>query len=154
VRRAATSVGCPPEKPYGRGDFGAGGSNAAHGGRHARKRIEARYVLRPLKLRHNGLTCTRTSANFVHETKVEPMDAGCTPNGILPAHLADQIADLTRNDRSSRLAAPQLPGPEQSKAGAMPSYDRLWLDDCQGRAPVAPETGETDPVLRQNSGRL
>jgi len=64
---------------------------------------------------------------------------------ILPAHLADQISDLTRNDRSSRLAAPYLPGPEQSKAGAMPSYDRFWLDDGQRRSPIAPETGETDP---------
>jgi len=67
------------------------------------------------------------------------------PSGILPAHLADQISDLTRNDRSSRLAAPYLPGPEQSKAGAMPSYDRFWLDDGQRRSPIAPETGETDP---------
>ena len=72
-------------------------------------------------------------------------DAGCTPSGILPAHLADQISDLTRNDRSSRLAAPYLPGPEQSKAGEMPSYDRFWLDDGQRRSPIAPETGETDP---------
>jgi hypothetical protein len=32
------------------------------------------------------------------------VDAGCTPSGVLPAHLADQISDLARNDRSSRLA--------------------------------------------------
>jgi len=40
------------------------------------------------------------------------VDAGCTPTGILPAHLADQVSHLARNDRSSGLAAPHLPGPE------------------------------------------
>ena len=59
------------------------------------------------------------------------MNAGCTPSGILPAHLADEILDLARNDRSSRLAAPHLPSPEQSKAGTMPGHDRFWLDDGQ-----------------------
>ena len=34
------------------------------------------------------------------------MDAGCTPSGVLPAHRADEISDLARNDRSTRLAAP------------------------------------------------
>ena len=62
-------------------------------------------------------------------------DAGCTPSGVLPAHLADQISDLARNDRSSRLAVPHLPGPEQAKAGMMPGKDRFWLDD--GSAPRA-----------------
>ena len=48
------------------------------------------------------------------------VDAGCTPTGILPAHLADQILDLARNERSAGLAAPELPGPEPAKAGTMP----------------------------------
>src|SRR5271165_3734731 len=30
------------------------------------------------------------------------VDPWCTPTGILSAHLADQISDLTGNDRSSR----------------------------------------------------
>jgi hypothetical protein len=58
-----------------------------------------------------------------------PVDAGCTPTGILPAHVANQISDFARNERSSGLAAPHLPGPEQPKAIAMPSNDRFWLDD-------------------------
>ena len=74
-----------------------------------------------------------------------PVDAGCTPTGILPTHLADQISDLARNDRSSGLAVPHLPGPEQTKAGTMPGHDRFWPDDGQRRAPVAPEAGQTDP---------
>jgi hypothetical protein len=57
------------------------------------------------------------------------VDAGCTPSGVLPAHLADQLSDLARNDRSSRLAAPHLPGPEQAKAGTMPGKDRFRFDD-------------------------
>ena len=70
------------------------------------------------------------------------MDAGCTSTGILPAHLAEQISDLARNGRSSGLAVPYLPGPEQPKAGTMPGNDRFWLDDGQRRAP---EAGQTDP---------
>jgi hypothetical protein len=58
-----------------------------------------------------------------------PVDAGCTPTGILPTHLADQIADFARNDRSSRLAVPDLPGPEPTKASTLPGKDRFWLDD-------------------------
>jgi hypothetical protein len=63
------------------------------------------------------------------------VNAGCTPSGVLAAHLADQISDPARNDRSSRLAVPHLPGPEQAKAGMMPGKDRFWLDD--GSAPRA-----------------
>ena len=75
-----------------------------------------------------------------------PMDAGCAPTGILPAHLADQISDLARKDRSSGLAMPHLPGPEQPKAGAMPGNDRFWLDDGQCRAPVVPDAGLAKPT--------
>jgi hypothetical protein len=73
------------------------------------------------------------------------VDAGCTPSGILPAHLADQISDLARNVRSSGLDVPHLPGPEQTRAGTMPGYDRFWLDDGQGGAPVKPKARQTDP---------
>ena len=57
------------------------------------------------------------------------MDAGCTPAGILPAHLADQMSDLMRNDGSAGLAAAHLPGPEQAEASTMPRYDRFRPDD-------------------------
>ena len=85
------------------------------------------------------------------------VDAGCTPTGILPTHLADQISDLARNEWSSGLAAPHPPGPEQSKSGAMPGKDRFWLDDGQRRGPVMPEAGQADPqqaVGRSISGVL
>ena len=38
-----------------------------------------------------------------------------------------------------------FPGPEQTKGGTMPGYDRFWLDDGQRRAPIAPEARQTDP---------
>src|SRR6202165_5218241 len=69
------------------------------------------------------------------------VDPWCTRRRILSAHLADQISDLTGNDRSSRLAVPHLPGPEKTKALAMPGQDRFGLDDGQRRAPVAPDAG-------------
>src|SRR5436853_7528817 len=83
--------------------------------------------------------------DFDAEFEQLAVDAGCTPTGILPAHPADQISNLSGNDRSSGLAAPHLPGPEQAKAGTMPGNDRFWLDDGQRRAPVAPEAGQADP---------
>jgi len=54
------------------------------------------------------------------------LDAGRTPTGILPAHVADQILDLTANDRSTVLAAAHLPGPEQPKA-LVPKFPELLL---------------------------
>src|SRR5262249_13904305 len=73
------------------------------------------------------------------------VNAGCTPTGILPTHPADQIPDLARNDRSSRLAVPHLPSPEQAKAAAMPGNDGFWLDDGQRRGPAAPDARQPDP---------
>ena len=73
------------------------------------------------------------------------MDAGCAPSGIFPAHRADQISDLARNEMTSGLAAPRFPGPEEAKPGAMLSYDGFRPDDGQRCAPVAPEAGETGP---------
>jgi hypothetical protein len=67
------------------------------------------------------------------------VNAGCTPTRILAAHPADQVAHLAGNYRSSRLAAPYLPGPEHAKAGTMPGHDRFWFDDSQRRAPVVPD---------------
>ena len=59
------------------------------------------------------------------------MDAGCTPAGILAAHLADQMSDLMRNKGSSGLAVAHLPGPEEAEASPMPRYDRFRPDDGQ-----------------------
>src|SRR5215472_10461332 len=58
------------------------------------------------------------------------VNARCTPRGILPTHLADQVSSLAGNRRSSALSPPNLPGPKQAKAHAMPSHNRLRLDDA------------------------
>jgi len=81
------------------------------------------------------------------EAKFEQLavDAGCTPTGILPAHLSNQISDLAGNERSSGLAPSHLPGPEPARASAVPGNDGFGLDDDQCRAPVAPDPAEPDP---------
>jgi len=48
------------------------------------------------------------------------VDAGCTPTGILPAHLADQISDLARNDRVQVAASHFHVRTNESRP--MPSY--------------------------------
>ena len=51
------------------------------------------------------------------------------PSRILPRHPADQVASLAGNRGASRLSLSNLPGPKQAKAHAMPSHNRLRLDD-------------------------
>ena len=80
------------------------------------------------------------------------VDAGCTPTGILAAHSADQISDFTGNCRSSRLAPPDFPGPEETKALAMPRNDRVWLNNSQHRAPVAPDARQPNPQKAVHRG--
>jgi hypothetical protein len=82
------------------------------------------------------------------------VDAGRTPTGILPVHLADQISKLAGNHRPSDLAGPHLPGPELAKASTMPGHDRFGLDDGQGRTPVAPDAGQPDPQPAVRWGQL
>src|SRR5271169_7267966 len=60
-----------------------------------------------------------------------PVDTRRTPQGILSAHSADQISDFTGNGRSSSLATPDLPGPKEPKALAMPCKDRAWPNNRQ-----------------------
>ena len=73
------------------------------------------------------------------------------PQHGFSAHLADQISDLARNEWSAGLAAPDLPGPEQAKAGTMPGYNRFWLDNGQRGAP---EAGQKDPQQAIPSGQF
>jgi len=57
------------------------------------------------------------------------VNARCTPRGILPTHPADQVSSLAGNRRPSALSPPNLPGLKQAKAHAMPSHNRLRLDE-------------------------
>jgi hypothetical protein len=57
-----------------------------------------------------------------------------------------------KNRRSSPLAPSNLPSPEETKALAMPSKDRVWLNNSQHRAPVAPDAGQPDPQKAVHRG--
>src|SRR5215831_11940988 len=83
-----------------------------------------------------------------------PVDAGCTPTGIFPAHPADQVSNRAGNERSSGLARSHLPGPEPAKAGTMPGNDGFRLDDGQCRTPIAPDAEQTDPKHAIRWGQL
>src|SRR5215467_5073759 len=73
------------------------------------------------------------------------VDAWCAPSGVFAAHPVDQVADFTGKRWSSRVAPPNLPRPEQTKAPAVPDDDHLGLNDSQSRAPVTPNAGQPSP---------
>src|SRR6516164_7866628 len=86
------------------------------------------------------------------------MDARCTPPGILPAHLADQVSGLARNERPSRLAAAHLPGPEQGEsrhdARPPPSRAEPWPAPSASPAKRGRERPTTCGPQRSISGVL
>ena len=73
------------------------------------------------------------------------MDVGRTPEWIVTTHLPDKIPDLAGNGRPARLPVANLPRPDEAKSLAMPAGHRLWFDDGQRRAPVAPDSGKKYP---------
>ena len=73
------------------------------------------------------------------------MNSRGSPEGIIFAHGADEIANILGNPRSSRLAMPAFPGPKQSESLAMPGDDGLRFDNDKSRAPDGPEAKEPDP---------
>src|SRR6266567_4056034 len=73
------------------------------------------------------------------------MDARCAPARIVRFHAPDQLADLPADLRSSRLAGPRTPLPEQPEAGAMPGHDRFRLHNDQGTGPAGPHGAKRSP---------
>ena len=73
------------------------------------------------------------------------VDAGCTPKWILAAHLPNQLADFFRHRWTPGLALTNLPGPEQPKGLTVPANDGFWLDNDQGRSPIAPDCAQPRP---------
>ncbi len=51
------------------------------------------------------------------------VNAGRTPEWILTAHGADQVADLLRQGGPSRFSPPNPPGPKETKALPVPADD-------------------------------
>ena len=62
--------------------------------------------LRPGLVRADHIFADAALSDVDVEFEQFAMDARCAPSGILPTHLADQVSDLVRNNRSSELAAP------------------------------------------------
>jgi hypothetical protein len=54
-----------------------------------------------------------------------------TPGRVLPAHLADEVANVQRNCRTTDVSVPDLPGPEKAKSLAMPGDRGRGCDDVQ-----------------------
>jgi len=71
-------------------------------------------------------------ANRNAEFQQLSVNVGSAPEGIFAAHSVEQLANLTGDCRSPGFPAANLPGPEKAKAFAMPSDDRVRLDDGQG----------------------
>ena len=73
------------------------------------------------------------------------MNARRTPPRIFTAHLADQIANLQCDCRTSSLPFPNLPRPEYPESPSVPCNHSVWLHDDKRRPPVPPYAGKPDP---------
>src|SRR3954469_5241092 len=60
-------------------------------------------------------------------------------NGQSRAQGANQITDLLRHHRPSRLSPSNLPRPEQAKPFAVPAHHGRWLDEEEAGPPVVPD---------------
>ena len=73
------------------------------------------------------------------------MNARSTPQWVLAAHGANQRAHLLRYGRPARLTVADLPGPEQTKAFAVPADDGRGFDDKDAGLPVVPDGAQPGP---------
>src|ERR1035441_5635185 len=73
----------------------------------------------------------RGLANVDAKLEEFAMNPGSAPERIGPAHVSNQLANFER-DLWPAAATSRLPSPEQTKTGAMPTDDGLWLHNRQG----------------------
>src|SRR5258707_9034698 len=73
------------------------------------------------------------------------VNAWSPPEWIFTAHRTNQFANLLWHRRPSRFAVANLPGPEESKALAMPAQDGGGVQDRQHGLPVVPHDTEPRP---------
>ena len=76
------------------------------------------------------------------------------PNGVVPAHLADQFGIVIRNARPPGLTVTDFPRPEESKALPAPCDDGLRLDDRQRRPRAAANPAQPSPEDPARGGQL
>ncbi len=69
----------------------------------------------------------------------------CAPERVVPAHRTNQRSDIRRDRRSPRPSSPNLPGPEQAEALAMPTDHRGRLDNDGTRLPIRPDRRQLGP---------
>ena len=82
------------------------------------------------------------------------MDARCSPEWILPAHLADPLPGFLGHRRAAGLAVADFPCPEQSEAVAVSGNDGVRLDDDKSGTPGAPNLAQPSPEESIGSGRF
>ena len=73
------------------------------------------------------------------------LDSGRAPSGILRAHLSDKLANFKGDCWSTKLPAPGLPSPIQTKSLTVPMDNRFRLDDHQRGAPTRPQAPQPSP---------
>jgi len=66
-----------------------------------------------------------------------PVNSGASPERVRSADFSNEVTDFWRSIGAPALGA--FPFPEETKSSTMPCDDRLWLDDDESRAPLAPE---------------
>jgi hypothetical protein len=71
--------------------------------------------------------------NIYTELQQFAVDPWRTPQRILPTHLADHFVGFGSDRRSSKLAAPNLPSPEQLETLPMPGNHSFRFHDHQRR---------------------
>src|SRR5262245_27589353 len=74
-----------------------------------------------------------------------PDNARRAPSRIRLPHILDQLADLSRDGRSSRLATLTEPSPMVPESFLLPSNDRARLDEREHLLPAGPQPREPDP---------
>ena len=69
------------------------------------------------------------------------MDPGSTPAGVVAGPPANYISNLGRDPRPPSVGA-RFPAPVPAEPGAVPSYDRIGLDDGESVLPAGPELAQ------------
>src|SRR3954470_22175428 len=82
------------------------------------------------------------------------VNTGSAPYRVFTAHHPDQLSDLSRHPRPAWVAMPDLPGPEQYKALAMPGNHSGCFDDEDTAPPFAPDGRKPDPQNPISSGQF
>jgi hypothetical protein len=67
------------------------------------------------------------------------------PDRVFTTHRADQFPNLLRNARPPRRTAPNLPGPAETEALAVPANHRGRFDDEDAGPPFLPDRRQPGP---------